>query len=271
VDSYSYVGRHAELYDLFYQDKPYEREALVVQSCLHELGVPKGARLLDLACGTGRHSVVFERLGYDVTGVDSSADMLVRARATARQMGSKVEFYCQDIRALCLPGEPFAAATCLFDSIGYLRTNEGVREGLRAVHRHLDPDGLIVLEFWHAAAMLRAYEPVRVRRWTTPLGEVLRISQTELDPVRQLGTVVYSVYELFRDGTYSAFTETQTNRFFLVQEMSAFLERCGFMPVRWLSGFSTDAWITQDTWHVLAIARKVGNSLAGREEASDGE
>jgi hypothetical protein len=154
-------------------------------------------------------------------------------------------------------GAPFDAAYCLFDSIGYVVTNEALAHVFRGIHKHLRADGLFVFEFWHAAAMLRHYDPLRVRRWETDNGTVLRISETTLDYARQLSNVLYSIYELKSDGTYSSLTELHVNRYFLVQEMAAFLTAGGFEPVKWFAGFTTDENISDKTWHVVAVARRV--------------
>jgi hypothetical protein len=104
--------------------------------------------------------------------------------------------------------------------------------------------------------MLRDFDPVRVRRWETPAGEVLRISETELDCERQLAHVRYRVNEHRRDGTFASFEETQTNRYFLVQEMALWLTSADFQPLAWLDGFSLDGRVTEKTWHVVAVARR---------------
>ena len=153
-------------------------------------------------------------------------------------------------------GEPFDAAICLFDSIGYVETNDALFDVMRGVHHHLRPKGLLILEFWHAAAMLRDYDPVRVRRWSLPESELIRISETELDCVRQLAKVTYTINELRGDGTYQSLKETQTNRYFLVQEMSGWLSVSGFSPVEWFAGFADNTTITERTWHIVGLARR---------------
>jgi SAM-dependent methyltransferase len=252
----SYLDRHAELYDLFYAEKPYAEEAAFVAARLAELGVGKGARVLELACGTGRHAFELERLGYRMVATDYSPDMLARAQRAKEARGSGVELLQQDMRELDVPGAPFDAIVSLFDSIGYVRTNEALQAALAGAREHLRPNGALVLEFWHAAAMLRGHDPVRVRRWQTPEGEIVRISETELDCVHQLAHVTYSIMEIAKDGTLSRLRETQTNRYFLVQEMAGWLDRAGFEPVRWCSGFDEARSIDVDTWHVVVTARR---------------
>ena len=229
----SYSGQHAEFYDLFYADKPYPQEAAFVANCLRTYSVGSTERLLELACGTGSHALELEQLGYKIVATDYSEDMLRRARQKAGERSSQVQFQLLNMIQLEPDGAPFDAAYCLFDSIGYVATNEALSQVFQGVHKHLRADGLFVFEFWHAAAMLRHYDPVRVRRWKTNDSTVMRISETSLDTAKQLSRVSYSIYELNDDGTYSTLTETQVNRYFLLQEMAAWLTSSGFTPVKW--------------------------------------
>ncbi|MFZ5910096.1 MAG: class I SAM-dependent DNA methyltransferase [Chloroflexota bacterium] len=253
----SYAGRHAELYDLFYAQKPYAEEALFVHECIQKYAQGPAHFLLDLACGTGSHAFEFERFGYQVVAVDYSADMLEQARHKAMKNNSRVQFCQQDMRLLNVSERPFDIVTCLFDSIGYVATNENILQVLKGVHSHLKPNGIFIFEFWHAPAMLNNYEPLRIKRWNQIDRDILRISETELDHARQLAHVSYTVYELFADGTYSTFKEKQTNRYFLLQEMRALLATGGFEPLKAFNGFCEDELITDATWHVLMTARNV--------------
>lgn len=251
----SYIGRHAELYDLFYADKPYAQEAYFVHECTLSFGSGKRNRVLELACGTGNHAFELEKLGYHVMAVDYSADMLLQARSKAQACNSSVDFRQQDMRVLDIPERPFDLVVCLFDSIGYVATNENLLKVLHGVRTHLHPTGLFIFEFWHAPAMIRHYEPVRVKRWQLNDREVLRVSSTELDIEKQLAKVSYDVYEMYTDGTYSAFSEIQTNRYFLLQEMAVLLSESGLQLLKAFSGFCTNRAITDETWHIVAIAQ----------------
>lgn len=253
----SYSGRHAELYDLFYAEKPYAAEAAFVDECLTKYSIGPVKRVLEIACGTGTHAFQLEALGRDLLATDYSEGMLRRAQQKAAEKSSRVEFQLQDMTQLEVSGAPFDAVICLFDAIGYVQTNEALAKVFSGVHKHLRSEGLFVFEFWHAAAMLRHYDPVRVRRWETDDSTVLRISETSLDTANQLSRVTYSIYELNHDGSYSTLIETQVNRYFLLQEMRQWLTSSGFTPVKWFAGFTDYETITDETWHIVAVARKI--------------
>lgn len=250
----SYSGRHAELYDIMYADKPYAQEAQFVHECLRQFQAPPPERLLELACGTGSHAVRLAQLGYNLVAVDYSADMLACARR--KGSGLAVDFRLGNMLDFDFADRPFDATICLFDSIGYVGSNTALSQVFANVHRHLKPGGLFIFEFWHAGAMLRAFDPLRMRRWPLPEGELLRISEVELQVAQQTASVHFTLYELRHDGTYSRLQETQTNRYFLVQEMQRWLTTCGFEALKWFAGYAFDEQITTDTWHVLAVARR---------------
>ena len=238
----SFQGLHARHYDLIYADKPYAGEARFVHDLLG--GAP--GRLLDVACGSGRHAREFAALGWQVTGVDYSPDLLERAREAG------IDVHEQDMRALDVPGAPFDAVTCLFDSIGYPQDNDGVVAALAGMRRH---GGRVVVEFLHAPALLTHADPVRVRRWELPGGgELLRVSETEIDAPAMTMHVSYDVVELRADGGYARERERQSNRFFAVEEMRALMALAGLRVDRFVPAYEAGE-VGPGTFHVIAVAQ----------------
>jgi SAM-dependent methyltransferase len=246
----SYQGLHARFYDVIYASKPYGDEAQFVTRELVREGVT-GGKLLDVACGTGRHATEFVTLGFQVTGVDYSPDLLELARER-----EGIEVIEQDMRELDLGGATFDAVTCLFDSIGYPQTNDGVVAALEGMRRHVTDDSAVAVEFLHAPPMLASSSPVRVRRFETPAGgTLLRISETEIDAVAQIMHVDYEIVHLAVDGSYEQGVERQSNRFFGVEEMRALVGAAGFSSVRFVPAYEPDGELGAATFHVLAVAR----------------
>jgi SAM-dependent methyltransferase len=261
--SISYRARYAELYDRFYAEKPYREEARFVDGCFRDCGLGPTSRLLELACGTGTHALCLSELGYAIMATDNSPDLLQQARHKIEARNAPVRLALQDMCTLDLNEPPFDGAYCLFDAIGYVRTNDNVHAVLEGVNRHLRPGGVFVVEFWHAAAMLGGFSPLTVRRLTTDDGSILRLAETTIQPGLQLATVAYSIYELQNDGTYDCHFEDQTVRYFLVQEMDYMLRAGGFEPLHWFAGFDRTTPIGRDTWHIVAAARKLQPATAG--------
>jgi SAM-dependent methyltransferase len=251
----TYRGLHAAYYDVIYADKPYAEEARFVASLIAAEGAGGPWRLLDLACGTGRHAFEFAELGHSVTGVDYSADLLEVARASAERRGLDVRFVEQDIRSLQLDSGPFDAITWLFDSVGYLLTNDEIVEGLERARLHLTAEGTLAVEFLHAPAVLRHASAVRVRRWPTPEGgTLLRVSEVDLDTARQTMHVDYELLDIDSAGTsVKRWTEAQDNRYFSVEEMRALFQSAG-LTARFVPAYLEAATIDDQVWHVIAVA-----------------
>lgn len=250
----TYQGLHAEHYDLVYADKPYVEEARFVHEQLSAEG-QAGGRLLDVACGTGRHALALDALGWQVAGVDVNPELVERARAQAAEHGVAGEFDVGDMRDLQLPGERFSAVTCLFDAIGYALTNEGVLAALSSIRRHMADDGLAAIEFLHAPAMLRGARRLGVRTWDLPDGgELVRIARTRLNEPAGTMRVAYDLIALESGGTYRRTAEEQENRYFGVEEMRALLTAAALVPRRFVAAYAEDPAVEADTFHVLAVA-----------------
>ncbi|MFA6583153.1 MAG: class I SAM-dependent methyltransferase [Elusimicrobiaceae bacterium] len=108
------------------------------------LGLKKGAKLLDLACGQGRHCVEFAKKGLAVTGFDFTKEYLADARERAEQAGVSVAFVCGDMRKLAYRNE-FDAVVCAFTSFGYFdrKTNFVV---LKKIAAALKPGGKVIID-----------------------------------------------------------------------------------------------------------------------------
>ncbi len=132
-----------------------ERTAGEVDGMETILHLRKGSRILDLACGGGRHAIELARRGYAVTGYDLSEDLLRRARKDAKRAQAKVTFVRGDMRALQFRGA-FDAVINMFSSFGYFESMEDDRKVLQGVAHALKPRGKFLMERFNRESM--AYE-----------------------------------------------------------------------------------------------------------------
>lgn len=108
------------------------------------LSTTQGARLLDVACGYGRHSLELARRGHEMVGLDLSLDMLKRALATAQEEGLAVKFVHGDMRDLNFD-QVFDGVLSFDTSFGFFSDAENIAV-LRSLHRALKRGGRLVID-----------------------------------------------------------------------------------------------------------------------------
>lgn len=95
-----------------------------VEFIIKTLDLKGNERILDLACGFGRHALSFARKGFEVTGVDITKTYIEDAMKTARAESIYVEFINADIREVCFENEFDVVLNLADGAIGYLETDE---------------------------------------------------------------------------------------------------------------------------------------------------
>lgn len=157
-----------------------ERTRSEVDFALERLGLEPGARVLDLACGRGRHSVELARRGFRVTGVDLSPRSLELARAAAREAEVELELVHSDMREIGYASE-FDAAINLFTAFGYLEDEADDLLVLERVARALVPGGSFLLDTLNPLWLARGFRP---REWQRFEDGTVMLEERFYDPLR---------------------------------------------------------------------------------------
>jgi 2-polyprenyl-3-methyl-5-hydroxy-6-metoxy-1,4-benzoquinol methylase len=119
------------------------------------LELDPGSAILDIGCGPGRHSLELARRGYDVTGVDISAEFIRFAAEHATREKVTASFVKADARSLQID-KAFDAAICLCEgAFGIAGSLESDRDVLRGINKALSSGGLFVLTAINAFNLVR--------------------------------------------------------------------------------------------------------------------
>jgi ubiquinone/menaquinone biosynthesis C-methylase UbiE len=137
-------GELAKYYDLIYSFKDYKKEAFRIKALVSKYKKSEGKDLLDVACGTGHH-LEYLKHEFSCTGVDISNQIL----EVARKSVEGVVFEQVDMTKLNL-GKRFDVITCLFSSIGYVKTYTNLRKTIQSFVKHLKTGGVLLIEPWFA-------------------------------------------------------------------------------------------------------------------------
>ena len=248
-------GSYSRYYNLLYQDKDYAGEAQYVRGLI-ERHAPQARTVLDLGCGTGRHDLLLARMGYQVTGVDRSAEMLAIAGAQtpAGPPSPSLSFAQGDIRSVRL-GTQFDVVVSLFHVMSYLTSNQDLSAAFATVRAHLKPGGVFIFDCWYGPAVLTDRPAVRVKRLEDAAIAITRLAEPVLHPNENLVEVNYQIFE--RDkatGAVAQLKESHLMRYLFRPEIELLLGEAG------LTLASSAEWMTDrepgfDTWGVCFVVR----------------
>lgn len=239
----------AAYYDLLTENVEYEKRAEYVCGLLSELGVPDGL-LLDLACGTGRLSVLLAKRGYEVIGVDQSADMLCEARENAAGSGAELLLLCQRMEELDLYGT-IRSCVCTLDSINHLLSPDAVRNTFQKVSLFLEPGGVFLFDvntpYKHEAVL-------GDETFVYDLDEVFAVWRNQYYPeTREVG-ITLDFFEADEECYYRS-SEEFRERAYTDEELTAWLLESGFEVLHRFEELSHEP-PKADTQRIVYAARK---------------
>ena len=188
-----------------------------------------GARpesILDFACGEGTFALEAAGLGYEVWGLDRSADMIELARNKAEGKDRDVSFRQADMRDFALPRK-FDLATSWFDSMNYLLRTPDLRRTLENAYAHLNGDGYFIFDV-NTIYGLRVQwqeENCYIQREDSEIFEIHRTSYDRTEDVATLRITVFA-----RDGgRWEKFEESHRERAYSLEEIEESAEKVGFV------------------------------------------
>lgn len=249
MDAYS---GFAEVYDLFMDDTPYKNWCSFVGGKLKEYGIEDGL-VLDLGCGTGKMTRMLARVGYDMTGVDVSTEMLEIAQEKQQEENLGILYLCQDIREFELYGTVRAVVSSC-DCLNYILEEEELTEVFRLVNNYLDPGGLFFFDF----NTLYKYEKLLGEAtfaenreqgsfiWENYYDEESRINQYDL-----------TLFIGRQDGLYQRYEETHLQKAYTLDDMKRFLKQAGMEFVAAYDGYE-NAEAREDSERICVLARECG-------------
>ena len=213
-------------------------------------------QVLDLACGTGRHSLAFAARGFDVTGLDYSKPFLRDAQRQARVARQTVRFIHGDMRNLRphFAAKTFDLAVCLFTSFGFFARRSDDLKALRAVYRVLRPGGAFVVNTVNGAAVAKGLRSP-ISMGSEPLPNVFVIDQARYDASTRQTLTTWTIIDA-RHPRSRVIRKTFRVNVYSHAELKDLLGIAGFrIEAAWgmLPGGRFDP---RKTWHQTILARK---------------
>lgn len=145
-------------YHILYKDRDYNEAQVFMDNLTHYLNLPEEAKILDLACGKGRHSVYLNSLGYEVTGADLSENSIIEA---SKSENEKLHFKVHDMRDVC--DSKYDAIFNLFTSFGYFESDDDNLITLKAIKHSLTEYGFACIDFMNVDFVIENLVPEEVK------------------------------------------------------------------------------------------------------------
>ncbi|MFB9079854.1 class I SAM-dependent methyltransferase [Flavobacterium procerum] len=145
-------------YHILYKDRNYREAQVFMDNLTHYLNLPEKAKVLDLACGKGRHSIYLNQLGFDVLGADLSENSIAEA---SKNSNETLHFKVHDMREPF--EEKFDAIFNLFTSFGYFENDDDNLTTLKAIKESLSNYGFAVIDFMNVTNVIETLVPEEVK------------------------------------------------------------------------------------------------------------
>jgi SAM-dependent methyltransferase len=201
--------------------------------------------VLDLCCGTGRHTLEFARKGHYVTGVDRTKIYLEKARNQARREKLSIDFIQADMRAYS-NNDTFDLAIMMFTSFGYFTEPEENKQVLRNVHASLKTKGVLIMELMGKEVLARIFQD---RGWREIDGTYLLEDRKMSEDWR----FINNRWIVFKGGKIEEFSFKL--RIYSAVELADLIKKCGFGSVD-IYGNLQGGPYDQSAVRLFAVARK---------------
>ncbi|HME55559.1 MAG TPA: methyltransferase domain-containing protein [Candidatus Lokiarchaeia archaeon] len=204
------------------------------------LNLPKEAKVLDLCCGQGRHSLELARRGFtEVYGLDQSHYLIQQAKETAKKEALDVRFQKGDARKLPYSVDFFDQVLILGNSFGYFETLNDDLKVLKEVTRVLKPGAKIMLDLADGEFLKTNYQP---RSWEWIDKQYFVVRERSLSPDGRLLSreIITDVNKGVVDDRFYG------ERLYTQDSITKLLQEAGFSDIEFHGNFKPDSQRNQD-------------------------
>ncbi len=243
-----------------YAHGPYPGYSLTLLDALPGLfehyNIPGRGRLLDVACGEGSFAVAMAQSGWQVTGIDQSAEMLQLAREHAKASGVEVDFRQGDMR------EPFDLAgydlaTCWYDSLNYLLTPANLAAAFANARAALKPDGWFVFDMNTIYGLAFGWQQKACYVQQDNLS-VFELHRASYNFEEQIASLHMTAFEPVGENKWERIDEIHRERGYPLKEIQSLLEEVGLKVVEVLGSIRDFSAPRPDSQRAWFLARNAG-------------
>lgn len=227
-----------------------------VDQILEQVNLKRPAKILDLACGVGRHSVPFAKRKFEVIGLDFSKNFLAEAKKSSRKEKVSVDFRHGDMKNLKphFDSNEFDLVVSLYNSFGYFKNRSDDMKMLKEVLRVLKPGGHLVLNTLNGDGVRAALKkPVSMGR--EPIKNVFMIDAAKFDDAKKKTISEWTIVDA-RKGKAKIHRMSFQQNVYSYSELKALLQKAGFKIEKTWGLLQGGPFSAKNSWHQTIVARK---------------
>jgi SAM-dependent methyltransferase len=229
-------------YHLLYRNRNFQEAELFIRNLIERLDIKMESKILDVACGRGRHSIYLNRLGMQVDGIDLSDESI---RHALQFENEGLHFYKHDMRHP-FRIEAYDVVVNLFTSFGYFERRTEHVEAIAALRENLKPDGIFIIDYLNAHKVSN----------TLPVKE-------ELDREG----VVFQIHKFLDDKSIvkdiqfnsegKDFHYRETVKGFTRDDFESFFEQVGFETINVFGDYHLNDFDLENSDRLILVAKKI--------------
>ncbi|MGA7837307.1 MAG: class I SAM-dependent methyltransferase [Ignavibacteriaceae bacterium] len=216
----------------------------LVDLLLKFISIPQEGNVLDLACGAGRHALLFAQKGYQVTAVDLSDKLLQVAKKTAEENKINIDFIKSDIRYFSTD-KKFDLILNLFTSFGYFENDEENFKLFDIAYSQLEKDGYFVLDYFNSNFVKENL----VEESVDELNNLKLIQKRHIENKRVIKDII-----IRKNGSEQSFCESV--RMYNKNELVSAIENAGLKIKHILGGFEGEDFDEEKSQRIIIISKK---------------
>lgn len=216
----------ASVYDKLMEDMPYEEWAQYLDKIIKK-EAPHTKSILDLGSGTGSISILLSEMGYDVTNLDFSNEMLILAQQKYIEKDIPGNFLELDIRDIDFE-ESYDVAVSTFDTLNYFLDKEELSEIFNKVFRAVRENGLFVFDL---NTRYKFEKILGNEVYTYNTEDLVYIWENNYSSEDEILEIDISFFLKKSDMLYERFNELHIQRYYSIREIRGLLKKTGFKKV----------------------------------------
>lgn len=232
----------SKYYHILYKNRNYEEAEAFLSKLVAFLNPKLSDKIIDLACGKGRHSIYLNKLGYNVTGVDLSANSINQAKSFASE---NLKFEIADLRDLPYSNE-FDIGLNLFTSFGYFESDDVNMEVFSQFNKILKPNGIILVDFLNASKIYAQTNCVE----TKEIEDIHFHIHKKIENKRVIKTIEFN-----DNGKKNFYTESV--QLLELADFEKLVDKSSFKLLHVFGNYSLDTYNRESSDRLIIVAQKI--------------